>query len=584
MPIWKFHHSSYSYPACSLVDAVLANRGVSKEQLVSGEVESPFALTGMEEVSRRLARAASQGERVLVFGDYDCDGVCSTFIMTDFLNRCGAKAVPQLPTRQDGYGIKPEQVRQAAANGFDLIVTVDNGISALHSAAAAREAGIDLLLTDHHEPLMELPDVPLVDPKLPGGNSYRDYSGAGVAYLTCCAVAELLQVQGPEDYLDLVSLATVVDICPINGQNFILARRGLLQLRERPRPGIAALLKLSNTDRIDGQVMGWMLGPRINAAGRLADPILAYRLISAVTEGEADLIGQELETIRKASQEAVKVTTAACLKLYDGAEFPIFSSEEWNEGIVGVAAGRLVGNLQRPAAVGCRSGEVIKFSARSVGQFNLVKALNECQSRTRSLLSFGGHQGAAGFTLEVGQLAVVKQTLNEIAASLLQPEDIVEWIEIDARLEALPSLQDVADLDLLEPYGHRNPKPTFYIKDYVADVKCGRNWTLVRTASGLKFFTSQGVRQGDLLHVALSLSIDEYNGYRSIIGNAEDVRSQIYARDDLLKRYVAWRRDQRVPDWAEAIFNELGLERCGDNGKTSLYKSPTFLKYGFVKS
>ena len=526
MPVWKFRNTDIIYPKYRLLEGVLVARGLSKD-LLSDEQQlpSPFSLPGMEQVARRLARAAANKEKVFVFGDYDCDGICSTLIMTSFLERCGAEVKHFLPSRQDdGYGIGPDHVRRAVGEGFDLIVTVDNGISAFDAVSAAHNLGIDLLITDHHEPQGKLPDAPVVNPKLPGSRCYREYSGTGVAYFTCCATAELHNQPYPEDYLELVSLATVVDVCPLTGENLLLARRGLLQMRKNLRPGLQALLN-GNNCKITGRIMGWIFGPHINAAGRFDDPHLAYKLLSARTIEEAEPIARELKKINAERKNAVEIIKQECISKYDGSYFPLLASPQWHEGIIGIAAGRLSQAVSRPAAVGAISGDEARFSARSLGEFDLIEALAECQSETGVLHKFGGHKLAAGFSLHPRDIPQVRSFLNNFAREHLQPEDQVSWIEVDVGLSSLPSPQEVALLDRLEPHGRDNPEPFFYVRDQVVDVRSGTNWFLARLNSGLKFFSSQPVKAGEIVHVVLSLGVDQYNGYYEIIGHAVDVRS-----------------------------------------------------------
>ncbi len=583
MSVWKFRNTNIIYPKYGLLEGVLAARGVSADLLSDDRFPSPLMIPGMEQAARRIASAAANKEKVLVFGDYDCDGICSALIMTRFLERCGAAAKPFLPTRQDdGYGIGPDHVKRAVDDGFDLIVTVDNGISAFDAAAAAHNLGIDLLITDHHEPQEKLPDAPVVDPKLPGSQCYREYSGTGVAYLTCCAAAELLNQPPPDDFLDLVSLATVVDVCPLTGDNFLLARLGLLQMREKPRPGLQALLN-GNKYRVTGRIMGWILGPHINAAGRFGDPRLAYNLLSARTIEEAEPIARELKKINTERKNAVEIIKQECMSRYDGSHFPLMASTQWHEGIIGIAAGRLSQAVSRPAAVGSISEDEARFSARSLGEFDLVEALAECHSETGLLYRFGGHKLAAGFSLHPRDIPEVRSFLDNFARERLQPEDHVCWIEVDVGLSSLPTPEEVALLDSLEPHGKDNPEPYFYIKDHAVDVKSGTNWCLVRLSSGLKYFTSQPVKTGEMLHTVLSLGVDQYNGYYEIIGHAVDVRSFLCIRDDLIQQYFSWRRGKEITEWAEKIFQELGFDRQGGNSKTSLFLSPTFLSFGAVK-
>lgn len=583
MSVWKFRNATAAYPNSGLLESVLEARGSSLEAVSGDPRESPFQIAGMNQVARRLVQAITAREKVLVFGDYDCDGICGTLIMCRFLKQYGVHADPLLPTRQEGYGIHPDHVYRAAQEKYNLIVTVDNGITAFDAAEAACSLGLEMVVTDHHEPLSTLPRVPIANPKLPGTSGCRDLSGTGVAYKVCCAVSKLIGKPSPDEFLDLVALATVVDVCPLTGENFLLARNGLLRMRQNTRPGIAALLKTAGVSRITGQVMGWVLGPGINAAGRVGDPALAYRLIAAETAKEAEEPAQELEKVKKERQSAVKQVTAACLTAYDNTEFGFFTSDDWGEGIIGLAAGRVMEAILRPVAVGVISDDQVHFSARAPGEFDLIKALDECQRRTQMLIRHGGHRAAAGFSMLSENLPFVKQTLCEIAREMLKPEDTAEWLEIDARLESVPTPQEVLRLDLLEPHGNKNPEPTFYLKDYAVEVKTGPGWSLVRTASGLKFFAAEPAPEGEILHTALSLAIDEYRGARQIIGRAVDTRPFLCAREDLLERYLAWRVGKKIPAWAEVIFNELGLSRTGNNEKTSLLKSSTFLKYGFVK-
>lgn len=581
MPVWKFRNNKIAYPSFGLLECVMRSRSMPPELLSDNPLESPFNIAGMKPVAQRLAQAVANREKVLVFGDYDCDGVCSTYIMCSFLKRHGVRAEPRFPRRQDGYGIRPEHVQQAVAEGYQLIVTVDNGISALKAAEAACSLGIPMVITDHHEPQAILPELPLADPKLPGNAGYRDYSGAGVAYQACRAVCEMMRLVCPEDLLDLVSLATVVDVCPITGENYRLARKGLLLMRSRPRPGIAALLRKAGSSRINGRIMGWVLGPRLNAAGRANNAELAYRILAAESEDEAEAAAQEIEAIRRERQEAVRTVTAACLSKYNNESFAFFASSEWSEGVIGIAAGRIVDEVLRPAAVGAISGDLVTFSARSLGGFDLVGALEECQERTGALLSHGGHKLAAGFSLHVKDLVLVRDTLYQIAGESLQPEDLVQWLEIDARLDRVPTPREVLDLDLLEPYGYGNPEPVFYLRDRAVVAKSGPGWYLVKTSGGMRFFSSQPPESG-VIYAALSLAIDEFRGNLGVIGRSVDLKPIVCDRKDLLSCYPAWRAGKSIPEWAESIFCELGFSRTGSNEKTSLFRSPTFLKYGSV--
>jgi single-stranded-DNA-specific exonuclease len=594
MPIWRFRSDKISYPGHGLLECVLRARGMELGDVKpGGAFEPPGAIAGMDQVSRRIARAVADHEKVMVFGDFDCDGVCGAYILTDFLNRCGARAEARFPSRlREGYGIRPAHVEEARLKGFALIVTVDNGITAFEAVEAARALGVEILITDHHEPDKSLPGALIADPKLPGSKGFRYLSGAGVAWKLCCAVSELTGCPEPREYLDLVCLATVVDVCPLAGENFRLARRGLVAMRENPRPGLAALLSVASNRggssrrskeaplTFTGYSLAWIVGPRINAAGRLEDIVLSYRLLASRTIAEAEPLARRLDGLNAARIKAVERVMDECLAAYDGSPFAVFASPEYELGIVGVAAGRVAEAVARPAAVGSVQGGKICFSARSVGGFHLYDALRDLQSRTGLLCSFGGHAQAVGFIVGLNDLSAVKSFLNRIATERLRPEDLAQWIEVDARLDAVPTPEEVAELDLLEPYGADNPAPVLYVTGRLAGVRRGDTWSLATVEPGLKFFTAKALQEGEIVHAALTLAVDDFRGERSLIGHAADVRSFMCSRQDLLGQYSSWRRGTLAEEWAVKIFEELGLTRNGENEKTSLFKSTTFLAHG----
>ncbi|MGB9846676.1 MAG: DHH family phosphoesterase, partial [Desulfotomaculales bacterium] len=256
-----------------------------------------MTLPGSFPSALRFAQAIRNREKIAVFGDYDCDGVCAAAVIALFLKSFGLDPVVRLPTREEGYGMRPEQAKELAERGASLIVTVDNGIAAVEAIRTAKELGVEVIVTDHHEPPEALPPTPfLVNPKLVK-KGFTEYSGAGVAYLFCCEAAKLLNRPEPSELLDLVALATVVDACPIAKENHALSRKGLLQMRKKLRPGISALAEVSRAKKLGGYALAWQIGPRVNAAGRMADPALAYRLITAKSANEALSAARDIDRL-----------------------------------------------------------------------------------------------------------------------------------------------------------------------------------------------------------------------------------------------------------------------------------------------
>lgn len=507
--IWRVNGSKGG----TLLEKVLTVRDATKPDL-----HRPIRLPGAFIPALRLVQAVRTGETIAVFGDYDCDGVCAAAVMAIFLGKLGIETIVRLPTRDEGYGLRPDQVKELVQKGAGLIVTVDNGISAHEAARVANNLGIDMIVTDHHEPSKILPDAPhIVNPKLNGG--YRDYSGAGVAYLLCCEVARILNLPEPSELLDLVALATVVDVCPITRDNFILSRRGLLQMRQKQRPGVAALMEAAKAKKLGGYSLGWQLGPRINAAGRMADPMLAYRLIIAESRNEALSAARDVDRLNTQRKEIVEKVFKECLTDYNDQAFPVFVTDYLNvaphtgawigmHGIVGVVAGRLAEKLCRPVLVGSLEGDTVRASGRTTGGFDLLESLRECQEETGAFIALGGHKKAAGVTFEKKRYSEIVTSLDGIARLKLKLEDIIKFIDVDAAITGAVRPDEVAELDVLEPFGEENPEPTFLIEGHVNIIRQNCQWTLA-SINGIKFFAKPGEATNGKMQMVANLRVNE---------------------------------------------------------------------------
>jgi len=563
-------------PRLSLLEQIRASRSFAAEDAIQPD---PFSVPGMKDAVPCVLRAALKKSSIAIFGDYDCDGICGTAILVETLRELGVDPLVRLPRRDEGYGIQPEQIKELAERGAEMIITVDNGITAHKAVAAARDLGVMMVVTDHHEPKNLLPGCPVVNPKLPGSD-YRDYSGAGVAYLLACALNQASGRPEPENLLELVSLATVADICPVTGPNYCLARKGLLQMRDNPRPGIRSLAEAAGTNKLDGNSLGWQIGPRVNAAGRIGDPRAAYELITAKDAAAAAVIAGKLDKMNRERQKLVKTAVDECLKKYDGSCFPVFIIGH-PHGIAGVVAGRVAQAVRRPVIVGASSGGIITASGRSIGEFDLLGALDECRRLTGLPEKYGGHRQAAGLSFDSRDLPKIQRALNEIAVSRLKPEDMVEWVELDGVINRALSLDEVKELDILEPCGLENPVPVFALTGPASIVREGDGWKLI-SVNNVNFFVSSEfpVAAGQTVYAAVTPYIDVYQNIERVAVKVVDVRTVSVTRDLLVKAYMAWRQGKAVEIYEEKIFSELGLSKTKQNSFVNLLESETFRKFG----
>jgi single-stranded-DNA-specific exonuclease len=425
----------------------------------------PFSLTDMAKAVERLTQARDRGEKVLVFGDYDVDGISGTAILLNGLRRFGiAHCIYGLPSRLiEGYGLGSDHVTEAHFGGAGLIVTVDNGINAREAAQMACQLGIDIIVTDHHEIEGELPRaVAVVDPKRevpehPG----RNLSGAGVAFALVRALT------GEAADLDLVALGTVADIVPLCGENRVLVALGLREMAEGRKVGIMRLAKAANLkpNEITAEKIAFQLGPRINAAGRLGEGDVALRLLMTDSESEADEMAAELDVAnverRRIEQEIHDEIVADLDQSFPEEQRTIVrAGRGWHAGVIGIVAARLLNRYHRPVIlIAIDEDGLGRGSGRSTDTFNLVGALAACQSH---LLRFGGHAAAAGLAVLEGEVAAFSEAFEQEARRHIMAEETAPLLEIDAMvgLSELDS-QLVASLDRLEPFGCMNPAPLF---------------------------------------------------------------------------------------------------------------------------
>jgi single-stranded-DNA-specific exonuclease len=534
---------------------LLHRRGVNGLELgaFSGPAEAglhdPACLPDAAIFAARVARARAGGERVMVFGDFDADGLTGLAILCRAFGRLGIDVLPYVPSRLDeGHGLSMAALDAAVVAGITLIVTVDCGTSSRAEIAAAVDRGIDVLVTDHHRIPPELPPaLAIVNPqRADSAYPHRRLAGSGVAF----KLAQLLlrnEPGGPEAALDLADLATigtVADVAPILGENRSIARLGLERLRRSPRPGLAALLRRAGIDRLtaDLETVSFAIAPRINAAGRVGEALDAARLLMTDDAAEAEDLAGRLDEANLARRALTKETIGDAEAAIDAAATAAEAADTdvgpailvhgpWPVGIVGLVAARLAERRGRPAVVGADVGDVIRASCRSAGGFDLGAALERCGDL---FVRHGGHQAAAGFEIEVSRWPEFVERFQVLAAAAVPPDPQPELL-VDLALAALDvDYHLLAELAGMEPTGPGNPPPLVAV--------LGMTVTRVRPATGghtqltlrrridvldaIAFGRAdlaETVREGDRLDVVARVVSRRFGGYESIQLEIRDV-------------------------------------------------------------
>jgi len=436
------------------------------------QLHDPFLMKDMEVASRRLSQAVRNHEKVMVYGDYDVDGTTATAILLLFLREFGVETSFYIPHRfKEGYGINPDGIRHARKIGADLIVSVDCGITAIEEAKHAKEIGIDLIICDHHTVGGDLPDcVAVLDPKRPDCSyPFDGLSGAGVGFkLVQATVTKLgLQKEMAYRFLDLVAISIASDIVPIVDENRVMMRKGLEMINEKPRQGIKSLLEIINMDTgsISTSTIVFSVGPRINAAGRMGDAAVAVELMVSDDPVKSKMNARKLELInserRSTDTRTMEEAMAMLDSQYNMEEISslVLHDPDWHLGVIGIVASRLVDTYYRPAIMLSSVEGKIKGSARSVKGFNIYDALKQCEDL---LEQFGGHEFAAGLTMDKKNLAEFRKRIDKIAFIKLQENDFKPELMIDSQIK----LGEVDAkfwklLSQFEPFGPGNLRPVF---------------------------------------------------------------------------------------------------------------------------
>jgi len=460
-----------------LIAQLLISRGIhhldAARAFFSSSLDSlhnPSLLTDMDTAVAEIATAVRNTKRVRVYGDYDVDGITGTVVLLTVLRRAGAMVDYYIPDRLvEGYGVNQDALLQATSEGIDLLITVDCGISALEEIEQAREVGLRVIVTDHHEaPEVLPPAVAVVNPKRrDAAYPFRNLAGVGVAFKLAQAISERMGLPDCDDLLDIVALGTIADVVPLTGENRVLVTKGLERLAVTSRPGLKALAKIARMGRSGDISVGQVafgMAPRINACGRMGHADAAVELLLTESESRGKELAHLLDAENEARRTIENQVFEEAVQYLEGNHLLddlvlVAVGQGWHPGVIGIVASRLVETYYRPVVVIAIEDDGGKGSARSITGFSILDALAACKGQ---LSGFGGHSAAAGLTVEVGRVPGFREAINDYAASVLEPRDLVEEIVLDAVIDLRElSLELVDELKALEPHGFGNASPQF---------------------------------------------------------------------------------------------------------------------------
>lgn len=535
-----------------VIATVLLNRGITDPKNFIHPTEDalidPFLMMGMERATERILKALERQEKIAIYGDYDVDGITSTAIMVRFLRSHNADVTYYIPDRlEEGYGINLAAIDKLAEQGITLLITVDCGITAVNEIEYAKQKGIETIITDHHECKDEIPDAYcLLNPKQPDcPYPFKRLAGVGVAFKLLQALTLKMRFHMRElieSYCDLVAIGTVADVMPLVGENRVLVKKGLELLSYTMNKGVRALADVAEIDLSNVQTgtIGFMIAPRINAAGRMGDPRCAVELLLATDEMSAKRYAEELNRENQERQETeISIMEEAMDLIENTPSFQddyvlVLSHNGWHHGIIGIVASKLSERFHKPCILISTDEETGKGSGRSIRSFNLFKALEYSQEL---LQKFGGHDLAAGLSIRPDKIEEFRKTINAYAKENLTEDDFTPILYIDSELPPEYINMNTAErLSVLEPYGMGNACPRFF----------ARNLTVVQTRalsdgkhikitlrSGESYFDAVGFNMGelnkelrieDVIDIAFDLDINTYRGSRQLQVLLKDVK------------------------------------------------------------
>ncbi|MCX5695590.1 MAG: single-stranded-DNA-specific exonuclease RecJ [Candidatus Omnitrophica bacterium] len=528
---------------------VLINRGLSgvseAERFLNVKIShmhDPFSFLQMQGAVKRIKEARSRKEKVMIFGDYDVDGITSMALLKDVLSKTGLEVAHYMPHRvKEGYGLTKNIAHLAKENKIKLLITVDCGIANHREIAELKKHNIDTIITDHHEPQTDIlpPALSIINPKVKGsGYKFRELAGVGVVYKLCQALSNSKLLED----LDLVTLGTVSDVVPLTGENRVMVKEGLLKLSGTKRPGLRALIEGAGIKNktFSSTSVSFILGPRLNASGRMDSAETSLSLLMTSDIKKAKDLALELEQHNRARQKIEgKILEEAQELINKEVNFKehkviVVAKEDWHQGVLGIVASKLADRFYRPAIVISLSKEMCKGSARSIKNFHLFNALSSCRE---FLQAFGGHAHAAGLMIARDNIEDFRKSINRLAQEKLSLEDLMPSLDIDMELNLADLNEDlVRELERLEPFGAGNPEPLFYTRGLKLK---GQPQSLARQT--LKFWVSDGKSSFQVIGFGM-------NGLRSSLIAAKSLDMVYVPRRD------NWLEDSSIILEARDIF------------------------------
>ena len=572
----------------------------------------PFLMKDADKACERISEALEKKEKIIVYGDYDVDGVTSVSMLYLYLQENGGDVGYYIPNRAgEGYGVNKIALKKLADEGAKLFITVDTGITAVEEVEYAGELGCDVIVTDHHECHAELPSaVAVVNPKRADCRyPFKELSGVGVAFKLVSALEYTLRKKSGRStdgfiefvcrkYIDLAAIGTIADVMPLCDENRLIVSMGLSQINRNPRYGVRALIDASDGGRLKqrkkatSSLIGFTVAPRINAAGRIASATLAVELFLTSSDARADEIAAELCEINRNRQyeenkiiEQIKNAIEKEMKLGNEPVI-VLDDENWHHGVIGIVSSRITESYNRPSILISFDGDIGKGSGRSIKGMNLVEALSYCEDL---LIKYGGHELAAGLSIERGKLPEFKKRINEYAKTHLSEEDFVSYVDIDCELYPNEATLKLADeLGHLEPFGVSNPVPVFAMKGLkvleVLPIGAGKHTKLLLEGEGKRLSAVQfGVSPEEMsfvseddVDIAFNLNVNEFQGNRTEQLVIKDIRlsEKAFERKKMLyEQYMAVKGgtspagEETLPKREDFVGVYLKLKRILPEGK-----------------
>ena len=518
---------------------LLLSKDIKKEKVESflnpniNNLYNPFLLQDMDKLVDRILKAKENKEKVVIYGDYDVDGITSITLMYSFLKNIGIDVSYYLPDRQEeGYGLNKEALLKLKEMGNTLVVTVDCGISAIDEVNYAKEIGLDICITDHHECADILPDaIAIVNPKRQDSKYPFDFlAGVGVSFKVLTALTMKLNMKSEEylKYLDIVAVGTIADIVPLIDENRIITFNGLKLLKSTKNEGLKALMKVAKVSLVDSESVSFALAPRINASGRMADASVSVKMLLSKNQLEAYNYALSLDEQNTYRQEVErKILNEAMLRIekegLDKKRSIVIEGDNWHQGVIGIVASKLTEKYMKPVILLSVDGDRAKGSGRIPQGISLYEALARCSD---ALMAFGGHELAAGLTLETKNIQRFKEKFESVITEM-KPDEFVKEIDIDVEVNKKDITFDTEEqIEALAPFGQKNKRPILMYKNLkvtsVSTLKDDKHLKLRLQDEDFEvdalFFKAgdrrDEIKLGDRIDVAFTLSVNEYRGYK----------------------------------------------------------------------